>query len=73
MFKVNTIIPYFPNGTTFHIKTNVTLALGMEFAPMSKIFFLLAPIFTFVTICIASKKTKNKLEFRISNTTYIKN
>ena len=59
MFKVNTIIPYFPNGTTFHIKANVTLALGMEFAPISKIFFLFAPIFTFVTICISSIKKTN--------------
>ena len=62
MFKVNTIIPYFPNGTTFHIKTNVTLALGMEFAPMSKIFFLLAPIFAFVTIGISPKKQKFKFK-----------
>ena len=66
MLKGNTIITYFPNSTTFSIKANVTLALGMEFAPISKIFFLFAPIFTFVTICISSKKTKKQnLEFQI--------
>ena len=72
MFKVDTIITYFPNGTTFHIKANVTLALGMEFAPISKIFFLFALIFTFVTICISPKK--QKIKFEIQNFKYyIKN
>ena len=58
MFKVDTIITYFPNGTTFSIKANVTLTLVMECAPISKIFFLFAPVFTFVTIGISSKKQK---------------